>query len=189
MRRLRTPVVLIVAVVAIAVFLFVRPGGEAPGPPAALPEGTTTQPAATPPGPPGSTTAPEVVARDPSTATAAPTTSPAGEPDAPPADAEQQWRPVLEGFAADFADPGPDWAERISRWTTPHLAETYAAVDPREVPLATLVDLQIGATGAYTVDATATYDTGLTIGLRAELSPDGWQISTVEPLTDGTLTG
>lgn len=57
------------------------------------------------------------------------------------------------------------------------------------MPLATLVDLQIGATGAYTVDATATYDTGLTIGLRAELSPDGWQITTVELLSDGTITG
>lgn len=184
-RRLR--IALIAAAAAVVVFLFVRPAQDAPEPSTAFPGTTTTQPDGTVPADNSPSAGPPP---EPSTGAATePPPTPAGEPDAPPAEAEQQWRPVLDGFAADFADPGPDWVPRISRWTTPYLAETYADVDPREVPIATLVDLQIGATGAYTVDATATYDTGLTIGLRAELSPDGWQITTVEPLTDGTITG
>lgn len=186
-RRLRTPVALIVAVAAVVALLFAQPAQDAPEPSTAFSGTTTTQPVGTVPADSNPSAGPPP---EPSTGAATePPPTVAGEPDAPPAGAEQQWRPVVEGFAADFAAPGPDWVPRISRWTTPYLAETYADVDPREVPMATLVDLQIGATGAYTVDATATYDTGLTIGLRAELSPDGWQITTVEPLTDGTITG
>lgn len=182
-RRLRTPVALIAAAAAVIVFLFVRPTQDPARPATAISGPTTTQPQAPPPaaGPGSPAPGPGAPAESvPSTA---------GEPDAPPPDAEQQWRPVLEGFATDFAAPGPDWAQRISRWTTPYLAETYAVVDPREVPMATLDELQIGVTGAYTVDATATYDGGLTIGLRAELSPDGWQITTVQPITESTITG
>lgn len=104
---------------------------------------------------------------------------------APPA-AEQQWRPVLTGFATDFTRRGTgtkDWAKRLSRWTTPQLAQAYAAVDPRRVPTGKLVAVDVADVGAYTLSFTARYDSGLTVQGQAALGPDRWQVTTAQPAT------
>ena len=104
---------------------------------------------------------------------------------APPAD-EQQWRPVLTGFATDFTRFGTgtkDWARRLSRWTTPQLAEAYAGVDSRRVPTGALVDVDVADVGAYALSFTARYDSGLVVQGQAALGPDRWQVTSAQPAT------
>lgn len=100
-----------------------------------------------------------------------------------PAD-EQQWRPVLTGFARDFtrADGGTAaWARRLSRWTTPQLAAAYQDVDPREIPTGALVDLEPTDVEAFTLTFTARYDTGLVLRGQAAYGPTSWRVTVVEP--------
>ncbi len=98
---------------------------------------------------------------------------------------EQQWRPVLIGFARDFTHGGDGtaaWARRLSRWTTPQLAAAYEDVDPREIPTGALVDLQPTDVGAFTLAFTARYDTGLVLHGQAAYGPTSWRVTVVEPV-------
>lgn len=94
------------------------------------------------------------------------------------------WRRVAEGFARDFAHPGPtlaQWRHRVARWTTADLARSYATVDPRQIPSDELDSLHKTAAGVSAIDVTATYTSGLALRIRLETGPDGWKVTTVEP--------
>ncbi|WP_299039962.1 hypothetical protein [uncultured Pseudokineococcus sp.] len=109
-------------------------------------------------------------------------TAPTDTGEAPP---EQQWRPVAEGFAADFAAPGEDWAQRLAAWTTPELAQAYAYTDPNRQPSADLAELEIHEEGPTSVRVLATYtsvvDGDFAIDLRVLLTLDGWRVSSAAP--------
>jgi len=105
----------------------------------------------------------------------------AGEP-APTYPPEQEpWRPVLTGFATDFAQPAPGWSARVTRWTSDYLSEQYRQLPLDRVPAAALQDLQVVVAGEAVVDAIAIYDTGLRLAIRAENSAEGWKVAKVEP--------
>ena len=92
---------------------------------------------------------------------------------------------VVNGFAADFTRPGPDWVARTTRWTSEYLTDQFGQVDQTRVPVAALLSVDIHSSGEYSVDAAASYDTGLVLLIRAELSPTGWVITTVRPAAGG----
>lgn len=103
---------------------------------------------------------------------------------APPA--ELAWQPVVDGFTADFTDPGAghaDWLARISRWTTTDLATQHALTAPERIPVAALRQLTLLSVGDDVVDVLAEYDNDLTLVIRAQASPQGWQITAVQPAT------
>lgn len=86
------------------------------------------------------------------------------------------------------ADHG-DWLRRVSRWTTPQLAQQYRYVDPARIPGAALVGLDPVTVGAHVVDVTATYDTGLTLAVRLELGPEDWRVTRAQPTDDSAGPG
>ena len=105
----------------------------------------------------------------------------AGEPEPTYAAGQEPWRPVVTGFATDFAQPAPDWSTRVIRWTTAYLTEQYRALPLERVPAATLQDVEVVATGEAVVDVIAVYDTELRLIIRVENSPEGWKVAKVEP--------
>lgn len=176
-RTVRGPAVAAVAAAAIAAVLLFRPASDgaapAPGvePLAHSAPGKTSPPSPQQDGTPSSTA---VTATPP-----APSVPPnMGSPTATP-DPRQT---VLTGFAIDFARPGPDWVARTTRWTSDYLTEQFGQIDQTRVPAATLLSVEIHSGGEYSVDAAASYDTGLVLLMRAELTPAaGWVITTVRP--------
>jgi pyruvate/2-oxoglutarate dehydrogenase complex dihydrolipoamide acyltransferase (E2) component len=119
--------------VGLVLLVLGRPGGDAGRP--------ADRPAATPADPP------------PAQATPAQLTPPATPPAAPPSSAPSTPPPVVvdggvagaesldpaelpaalraaERFAADWAEPGADWHDRVSTLATPELAAALAGADP-----------------------------------------------------------
>jgi hypothetical protein len=101
----------------------------------------------------------------------------------------EPWRPVVTGFAADLTRPGPDWAPRVTRWTSDYLAAEYRALDPSRAPTATLQAVEVNTAGESLVDVVAVYNTGLHMIIRAEDSVDGWMITRVEPAEQAPAGG
>ena len=108
-------------------------------------------------------------------------TEAAGEPAPTYPPGQEPWRPVLTGFATDFAQPAPDWSTRVTAWTTDYLSEQYRQLPLDRAPAATLQDLEVVVSGEAVVDAIAVYDTGLRLAIRAETSAEGWKVAKVEP--------
>ena len=98
----------------------------------------------------------------------------------------QPWRPVAQGFARDFADPGrslADWRRRVGRWVSDYLAAQYRKTARYRIPVAELVSVTGPRRPSQAVTAVATYDTGLTLGLQLEVFPEeGWKVTRVVPL-------
>lgn len=105
----------------------------------------------------------------------------AGEPAPTYPLGQEPWRPVLTGFATDFAQPGPDWSTRVIRWTSDYLTEQYRQLPLDRVPAGSLQGLEVVVTGEAVVDVIAVYDTGLRLAIRAENSAEGWKVAKVEP--------
>lgn len=105
----------------------------------------------------------------------------AGEPAPTYPPGQEPWRPVLTGFATDFAQPGPDWSTRVIRWTSDYLTEQYRQLPLDRVPTGSLQGLEVVVTGEAVVDVIAVYDTGLRLVIRAENSAEGWKVAKVEP--------
>lgn len=93
----------------------------------------------------------------------------------------EPWRPVLEGFSTDFAQPGTDWATRISQWTTSELAAGYTDTDPTQLITGIPTAYEQALTTGRLIDAIVTYDTGDRIAVRVENSDTGWVITRVQP--------
>ncbi|HYJ68004.1 MAG TPA: hypothetical protein VEX15_10130 [Nocardioidaceae bacterium] len=96
------------------------------------------------------------------------------------------WRPVAEGFARDFADPGrgvADWRRRVGRWVTDYLAEQYRHTAAYRIPVGRLDAVDGPRRASQAVTATASYRTGLTLILRLEVFPaTGWKVTRVTPV-------
>ena len=151
--------------------------GQAASSPA-QPAGTI--PVTVPPSSPATAADPPALAPEPSGA-GAPSAEAAGEPEPTYPAGQEPWRPVVTGFATDFAQPAPDWSTRVIRWTTAYLTEHYRALPLERVPAATLQDVEVVATGEAVVDVVAVYDTELRLIIRVENSPEGWKVAKVEP--------
>lgn len=97
---------------------------------------------------------------------------------------DEPWQQIMDGFAVDFTRPGSpvQWATRLRRWATPHLADQYQGVDPSRIPIGKLQQTKILATGESIVDFEATYAGGLKIRARIEAGPTGWRVTAVEPV-------
>ena len=174
----------VAATLAIAgIVLVFGPNGEAPAPgpdsqagqSLAQPSGSTSQPSLTPAGGQPATSGPATSSSAPMAEEAA------GEPAPTYPPGQEPWRPVLTGFATDFAQPAPDWSTRVLRWTSDYLSEQYRQLPLDRVPAAALQDLQVVVSGEAVVDAIAVYDTGLRLAIRAENSAEGWKVAKVEP--------
>ena len=132
-----------------------------------------------PPSSPATAADPPAPAPEPSGA-GAPSAEAGGEPEPTYPAGQEPWRPVVTGFATDFAQPAPDWSTRVIRWTTAYLTEQYRALPLERVPAATLQDVEVVATGETVVDVIAVYDTELQLIIRVENSPEGWKVAKVE---------
>ena len=160
------------------------PDVGAPSPPGDGQAGTSlaqlAAPTPAPPPPsPAPATDPPSTARVPSDASAAGEEA-AGEHEPTYPTGQEPWRPVVTGFATDFAQPAPDWSTRVIRWTSDYLTEQYRALPLERVPAATLQDVEVVATGEAVVDVIATYDTELRLIIRVEKSAEGWKVAKVE---------
>lgn len=142
----------------------------------------------TAPGPVTDTPAPPVLSAVPTpTTTSPPDSTPGSDAEVhEPIGGANEPATVAAGFAADFVvhttTGAQNWYERITRWTTPHLAQAYLATDIRNVPTGTLHQVRQHVAGASVVDFIATYDT-FAIAIRVEYQTTGWQVSTVVPMT------
>lgn len=181
--RGRRPVMVagLLAVVLAAALVWIGHDSERPSPTPAAAQGPSPS---TSPGPPPTRSGPN----------ASPSPHRDGRDAPPPATAtpgpkrhQAPWRRVAEGFARDFAHPSAKlapWRRRVSRWTTPELADSYATVDPRQIPSDTLESVDKSAAGVSAVDVTAAFTSGLRLLIRLETGPHGWRVTTVEPMSE-----
>lgn len=86
---------------------------------------------------------------------------------------------VAAGFAADYGNPGSDkddWLARISRWTSPQLADGYRMTDPNRLPQAVFQHLSPPLNNdSGTIVYNAIYDT-MTLEIRLGFVEDRWQV-------------
>jgi hypothetical protein len=153
-------------------------GSPSPGPDSqslAQPSAPTPSPSPTPAGGQPATSEPAPSDPGPMAEEAA------GEPAPTYPPGQEPWRPVLTGFATDFAQPSPQWSARVLRWTSEYLSQQYCQLPLDRVPAAALQELEVVVSGEAVVDAIAVYDTGLRLAIRAENSAEGWKIAKVEP--------
>lgn len=155
-----------------------EPTETAPSP--SVPTSTSTSPTST--SPPSAPTAPASTA--PAPTAPAPATTERVRTDTGEDPPEELWRPVAEGFATDFATPGEDWAQRLTSWTTPELAEAYAYTDPTRQPSADLAELEVTEEGPTSVRVAATYagESDLVVDVLLVLTPDGWRVTSAAPV-------
>lgn len=117
------------------------------------------------------------------TSTTAPTGAPAVDPT--PTSAPGQWRDTATGFATEFARPGAgpdDWSQRLARWSSPALADSYRTVDPAALVTANLVSITPSSETPTSVDVVARYDTGLATAIRVQAGQLGWRVIDCEPV-------
>ena len=106
--------------------------------------------------------------------------------------ADDGWRQVARGFASDFVSHAGDdaaWVERISRWTTPSLAEAYRYTDARRLPTGppTLIDAL--AEGLGIVDVWVAFESGEAAILQVELlGRERWAVSAIESARTESLS-
>lgn len=182
----RRLVFLAVLILLLGVILLFYPGSPTPSDsaqtPASTPEPTLAFPTPTSTAPPQAQVAPPSTTSSPASSSPPQLTSSAS---ATPA-ASGAWRPVAEGFGNDFTNPGPtaaDWLTRVGRWVTPDLLAGYRSTDPTRIPSGHLHTIDPSDEGATTTDVTATYDSGLQLAIRLTKGTNGWQVSTVLPMT------
>lgn len=95
---------------------------------------------------------------------------------------------TIERFARNFASPNgdhSDWLQRISGDVMPELLEQYRLTDIRNLPQAT-----VAATTAVASDTVPStyqvlqiqYSDGFRMEVVAEITAQGWKVSTVEPV-------
>ena len=102
----------------------------------------------------------------------------------PVGSADDGWNQVAWGFASDFVSHAGDdaaWVERISRWTTPSLAEHYRHADARRLPTGPATSIDVLAKGLGIVNALVAFRDGATAILRLEMTaPERWAVTAVE---------
>lgn len=102
------------------------------------------------------------------------------------------WRGTAEDFGRDFGTAGPDWTERVARWTSPHLAEQLSISDPLRRPTGTLMSVEPQIDGESTVWVVAGYagdsGDGFRVIIRLDLAADGWLVTDVAPAGPGDST-
>ncbi len=125
----------------------------------------------------------------PPTGTAPPSPSPSSSPTAMPSSPSSQpaaapWEPTARGFAQDFTNTTgghPAWVRRLQRWTSSYLAQQYQYTDIRTVPIAALTELTPLSVSTRRADVLASYDSGLNLTCRVELTSHGWKVINAEP--------
>jgi hypothetical protein len=102
-----------------------------------------------------------------------------------PPSADSQWRPVVEGFAADLTQDGDHdvWLKRLTRWVTVDLADGLAETADTRRPSGEVVDITPESEGDYAVEALVEYDSGLLLYVRAEYGIDGWKVASATPVS------
>ncbi len=95
-------------------------------------------------------------------------------------------RDTAQRFASNFASPNgnrDDWLARVSADVTPGLAAQYRLTDIRNVPQATVTEVN-GPTdqmpGAMTFEAT--YNDGTKLALVVAMAGDSWKVDSVVPI-------
>lgn len=117
----------------------------------------------------------------------APTTPALASPTLPTGtqvDSPDGWRPVVEGFGKDWANPyggKAAWLARITRWCSPQLATGFADTDINAVPTGTLVTIKQVVGGGEVADVRLTYASGLKTLVRAVIGAQGWKVVSIEP--------
>lgn len=109
----------------------------------------------------------------------------------PGADAEAgppAWSRVLDGFARDFNQvkgSKKEWRSKMARWVTPHLAQAYRTVDPRQLPNTTIARTEIQSSGSEAVTAIIHYRGIQPVWVLLRPTADGWRVTEAEPYTGG----
>jgi hypothetical protein len=97
----------------------------------------------------------------------------------------QGWGAVAVGFAHDFTQPGPQWHERVARWTSDYLDAELAHVPQYRIPQGSGPTYAVNSSGDALADVTVTYTNGLALDVRLERVPTiGWQVTRVIPAHD-----
>lgn len=126
---------------------------------------------------------------------ATPNSTPATTSTLPPATAatneitNQPWYPVAIGFATDYATPGTDqanWITRMARWCSPTLLNGFRSTDLRNLDTATDPHINSAATTDAYTDVHAVYSNGGAIVFRLAPAAGRWQVTTVDRAADDT---
>lgn len=91
-------------------------------------------------------------------------------------------RQVAEGFATDFTDAREGWWERMSRWTSPALGQSYRTTSLDRIASGQLTGVTDYAVTNTVADFEASYDSGLRIGVRVEYVDGQWQVTRAVPM-------
>lgn len=145
-----------------------------PGAPTPSPSQPPSTPSPSVPSPPASSpsTAPP---QDGSVPDAAPQVTPAVVTDEPIYDLGD-WRDTAMAFATEFARPGPDWHERISRHCSPFISELMAPTDMRllatTAPTA-LIEVEDGDEQGI---AMIVFESGDQTWVQVDIGPGRWEV-------------